>query len=64
MITKLEDSGDGSGDLILPLSTEILSALGVSVGDNLDMDVQSDGSIVIKKSAKKTKLILTSPIKP
>lgn len=46
-ITLEEDPS--TGDLILPLSDEILAQAGWAEGDTLDWLVQDDGSIIVSK---------------
>lgn len=46
-IVKCEDANDGSGDVIVELPQELLSALGLDVGDELTISVTS-GAIVLK----------------
>ncbi len=42
-----QDSGDGSGDVIIDLPTEILVAMGLGLGDLLSIELVN-GSIVLK----------------
>lgn len=44
------DAGDGSGDLIIELPPELLSAMGLSVGDTLHFDIQPDQTILLSKT--------------
>jgi hypothetical protein len=44
------DAGDGSGDLIVDLQSELLSEMGWSVGDSLFFDIQPDQTIRLSKS--------------
>lgn len=46
-IVKCEDTGDGSGDVIVDLPQEVLSVLGVGVGDDLAISV-TNGAIELK----------------
>lgn len=60
MIVKLEDAGDGTGDLILPIPDEILEKMNLSDGDQMELDFH-DGYILISK-APETELILVVTI--
>lgn len=44
---KCQDTADGSGDAIVDLPPELLAALGLSLGDELTIEVL-DGAIVLK----------------
>jgi antitoxin ChpS len=46
-----QDPGDGSGDLIVDLPPELLEKMGLTAGDELDIEV-ADGLIILspKKS--------------
>lgn len=44
---KCQDSGDGTGDLIIDLPDEMLQSLGVTVGDELSLEVV-DGAIILR----------------
>lgn len=46
-MVKCEDTNDGSGDVLVELPQELLSVLGLSVGDELEISVTS-GAIVLK----------------
>jgi hypothetical protein len=41
-----------TGDLILPIPTPVLEAMGWKEGDNLDFEVNENGTIFIKKANK------------
>ncbi|WP_345789804.1 AbrB/MazE/SpoVT family DNA-binding domain-containing protein [Pseudomonas arsenicoxydans] len=41
-----QDAGDGSGDLVIDLPSELLSKMGLSLGDELNIEVV-DGVIVL-----------------
>jgi bifunctional DNA-binding transcriptional regulator/antitoxin component of YhaV-PrlF toxin-antitoxin module len=45
----LEEADDGSGDLILPLTDEIMDSAGWKIGDNLEWIDNKDGTWIIKK---------------
>ena len=45
----LEDAGDGSGDLILPLTDEIMESAGWKNGDTLEWIDNKNGTWSIKK---------------
>lgn len=38
-----------TGDLILPIPEPVLQALGWKEGDDVEIDINEDGSIVLKK---------------
>lgn len=44
---KCQDPGDDSGDVIVELPPEILTAMGIGVGDHLSIELV-DGVIVLK----------------
>ncbi|WP_124322267.1 AbrB/MazE/SpoVT family DNA-binding domain-containing protein [Pseudomonas chlororaphis] len=44
---KCQDPGDGSGDVIVDLPTDILKELSLTVGDKLSIELV-DGAIVLK----------------
>ncbi|MGF6153855.1 hypothetical protein QFZ84_004862 [Pseudomonas fluorescens] len=44
---KCQDPGDGSGDAIIDLSSEVLAAMKITIGDRLSIEL-IDGSIVLK----------------
>ena len=46
-ITECSDAGDGSGDVIVELPTELLENMGLRIGDELTLEMIS-GSIVLK----------------
>ena len=46
-IVKCQDPGDGSGDVIIDLSPDVLAAMNVDLGDSLSIEL-IDGSIVLK----------------
>jgi hypothetical protein len=44
---KCQDPGDGSGDVIIDLPSDVLKVLGVDIGDLLSIEMV-EGSIVLK----------------
>jgi antitoxin ChpS len=44
---KCQDPGDGSGDLVIDLPPEVLSTLGVTIGDQLSIEL-IDGTMVLR----------------
>jgi hypothetical protein len=44
---KCQDTADGTGDVIVDLPRELLATLGLSLGDELTIEVL-DGAIVLK----------------
>ena len=46
-ITECIDAGDGSGDVIVELPTELLESMGLRIGNELTLEMIS-GSIVLK----------------
>ncbi|KJZ39372.1 AbrB/MazE/SpoVT family DNA-binding domain-containing protein [Pseudomonas fluorescens] len=46
-IVTCQDAADGTGDLIVPLPDDLLAAIGLTVGDKLDMEKQPDGTITL-----------------
>lgn len=46
-IVRCEDPGDGSGDVIIDLPSEILAAMNISLGDLLTVEMVN-GSILLK----------------
>jgi antitoxin ChpS len=47
---KCQDTADGTGDVIVDLPPELLVTLGLSLGDELTIEVL-DGTIVLKPKA-------------
>lgn len=43
---------DATGDLILPIPEELLRALKLQEGDDVEFEVASDGTLYIKKAHK------------
>ena len=48
-IVTLEEADDGSGDLVLPLSPELLEGLNWKEGDTLDWIDNKNGSWTLRK---------------
>ena len=46
----LEEADDGSGDLVLPLTDEIMESVGWKTGDTLEWIDNKDGTWSIKKT--------------
>ncbi|KAA0952600.1 AbrB/MazE/SpoVT family DNA-binding domain-containing protein [Pseudomonas sp. ANT_H12B] len=46
-IVTCQDAADGTGDLIVPLPDDLLAAIGLAIGDKLDMEKQPDGTITL-----------------
>lgn len=46
-IVKCQDPGDGSGDIIIDLPSEILEGMNVSLGDLLSIE-RIEGTLVLK----------------
>jgi bifunctional DNA-binding transcriptional regulator/antitoxin component of YhaV-PrlF toxin-antitoxin module len=45
----VQDAGDDSGDVLLPIPTELLSKLGWHEGDNVDFSLDDRGRIILKR---------------
>lgn len=48
-VITLEEADDGSGDLVLPLSDEILDGLDWKIGDTVEWIDNKDGSWTLRK---------------
>ena len=44
---KGQDAADGTGDLIIPLSDDLLSSINFANGDKLDLEVKPNGTIIL-----------------
>ena len=44
---KCQDAADGTGDLIIPLTDDLLSAIKLANGDKLDLEVKPNGTIIL-----------------
>ncbi|QXH78585.1 AbrB/MazE/SpoVT family DNA-binding domain-containing protein [Pseudomonas salmasensis] len=42
-----QDAADGTGDLIIPLTDDLLSAIKLASGDKLDLEVKPNGTIIL-----------------
>lgn len=42
-----QDAADGTGDMIVPLPDDLLSEIGLVIGDTLTVEKQPDGTITI-----------------
>ena len=51
----LEEADDGSGDLVLPLTDEIMESAGWQVGDTLEWIDNKNGTWSIKKKENEQK---------
>lgn len=49
-ITKCEDAGDGTGDVIVTLPPDFIAKLGMKAGDELSVEVVC-GAIVLTRKA-------------
>lgn len=45
----LEEADDGSGDLVLPLTDELMAGAGWQIGDTLEWIDNKDGSWTLRK---------------
>ena len=45
----LEEADDGSGDLVLPLSDEIMAEAGWAIGDTIEWIDNKDGTWIMRK---------------
>ena len=48
-IITLEEADDGSGDLVLPLTDEIMSSAGWQIGDTLEWIDNNNGSWTLRR---------------
>ncbi len=44
---KCQDAADSTGDLIIPLTDDLLSAIKLASGDKLDLEVKPNGTIIL-----------------
>ena len=44
-----QDAADGTGDMIVPLTDELLSQMGLVIGDTLTVEKQPDGSLTLNQ---------------
>jgi len=40
------DAGDGSGDLIVPIPPEVIEAMGLRIGDKLELEVTGEAIVL------------------
>ncbi|MCF3194401.1 AbrB/MazE/SpoVT family DNA-binding domain-containing protein [Pseudomonas bubulae] len=45
-----QDAADGTGDMIVPFSDDLLSQMGLVTGDTLIIENQPDGSLTLTKT--------------
>lgn len=50
----LEEADDGSGDLVLPLTDEIMESAGWKIGDVLEWIDNKDGTWILKRKENET----------
>lgn len=41
------DAGDGSGDLIVPIPPEVIEAMGLRIGDKLELVLEVAGEAIV-----------------
>ena len=51
-----QDAADGTGDMILPLPDDLLSEIGLVIGDTLTVEKQPDGSLTLTKTSQPLKV--------
>ena len=42
-----QDAADGTGDMIVPLPDDLLSEIGLVIGDALTFEIKADGTIML-----------------
>ncbi|WP_278938462.1 AbrB/MazE/SpoVT family DNA-binding domain-containing protein [Pseudomonas helleri] len=42
-----QDAADGTGDMIVPLPDDLLSEIGLVIGDALTVEIKADGTIML-----------------
>ncbi|MFP3515525.1 AbrB/MazE/SpoVT family DNA-binding domain-containing protein [Pseudomonas sp. SIMBA_077] len=47
-----QDAADGTGDMIVPLPDDLLSQMGLVIGDTLTGEKQPDGSLTLTKTSQ------------
>jgi hypothetical protein len=62
MLVKLEETNDGTGDLILPLGMETCAALGWAVDDVVVWSENGDGTFTLSKKNVETELVLVETV--
>ncbi|NNA01292.1 AbrB/MazE/SpoVT family DNA-binding domain-containing protein [Pseudomonas lundensis] len=51
-----QDAADGTGDMIVPLPDDLLSEIGLVIGDTLTVERQPDGSLTLTKTSQPLKV--------
>ena len=51
-----QDAADGTGDMIVPLPDDLLSEIGLVIGDTLTVEKQPDGSLTLTKTSQPLKV--------
>ena len=49
-----QDAADGTGDMIVPLPGDLLSQMGLVIGDTLTVEKQPDGSLTLTNISQAT----------
>lgn len=62
MIVQLEETKDGSGDLMLPLGDKLCTEMGWNIGDTIKWTENGDGSFTLSKSETETELVLVETV--
>ena len=47
-----QDAADGTGDMIVPLPDDLLSEIGLVIGDTLTVEKQPDGSLTLTRTSQ------------
>ena len=47
-----QDAADSTGDMIVPLPDDLLSQMGLVIGDTLTVEKQPDGSLTLTKMSQ------------
>ncbi len=51
-----QDAADDTGDMIVPLPDDLLSQMGLVIGDTLAVEKQPDGSLTLTKTSQSIKV--------
>ena len=51
-----QDAADDTGDMIVPLPDDLLSQIGLVIGDTLAVEKQPDGSLTLTKTSQSIKV--------
>ena len=51
-----QDAADGTGDMIVPLPDDLLSEIGLVIGDTLTVEKKPDGSLTLTKTSQPLKV--------